>query len=276
MPKTFSVVTLTFNSERYLEETIQSVILQRGDFYIDYVIIDNCSTDGTLDILKRYQEEVDAGDVRINCHGVRFRFVSEPDAGMYDALRKGMRMCEGDYFSYINSDDFYLPNAFSTVMQVFDDKEINWLTGLPTLYGRDGAVIIANTPCVFRSSYIRSGVYGGLLPHIQQESTFWRRELSDDLDLDQLAGLRYAGDYYIWHHLSKNNELYTVWSQLSGFRKHPGNKSLDEDAYNKEFRSIADNKLTILDYLKILTYKLLFMIFGNRFLKLFSRVIIVR
>lgn len=273
MSITFSVVTLTFNSELYLDETIQSVIYQRGDFYIDYIVIDNCSLDSTLEILKEYQEYIDTGSCKCNCLGVKFRYLSESDAGMYDALTKGIIMSTGDYFSYINSDDFYLPNAFSTVADVFANNDISWLTGVQDFYNSVGAIGTMGIPCVYKSSYIRSGVYGKYLPYLQQESTFWRMKLCNELDLNVLRKYRYAGDFYLWYRFAEKYKLYTVNALLSGFRQHLNNKSCDADAYKKEFNSIAVNKLTVFDYPVILIYKVLYKLFGNNLLKYFPSVI---
>jgi len=270
---TFSIVTPSFNSEQFIEETIESVIYQRGNIYIDYVIIDNCSNDNTIKLLDKYQEGFDSGTIKCNCLGVKFRYISEPDAGMYDALRKGMEMCEGDFFSYINSDDFYLPNALSTVATVFGNENIMWLTGVPSLYNQDGAITTLDIPCIYKSSYIRSGVYGEYLPYLQQESTFWRQELLKELSYSKLATFKYAGDFYLWYTFAGKNKLYTVNAQLSGFRMHSGNKSLNTGAYKKEFNSIAVNKLSVLDYPIIFIYKILFKLIGNNLLKWFPNVI---
>lgn len=273
MSAVFSVVTPTFNSEQYLEETIESVITQRGNFFIDYVILDNCSTDGTIALLEKYQRDINNGHINCNCLGVTYRFFSEQDTGMYDALSKGLRLCSGNYISYINSDDFYLPNAFSTVAKVFEENSVKWLTGIPSLYNEYGAIIAADVSCVFNRAFIRSGVYGKYLPHVQQESTFWRRNLLGDLNYEELARLKYAGDFYLWCKFAENNKLYTVNSQLSGFRIHAGNMSSNMSAYNKEFESLIVNRLSVLDYSKIYSYKLLFKIFGTNLLKYCSGVI---
>lgn len=273
MSKTFSVVTLTNNSEKYLDETIQSVLFQKGNFYIDYVVIDNCSTDTTLDILGKYKRLIDEGSIICNCLGVCFRFFSEKDNGMYDALSKGMRLSKGDYFSYINSDDFYLPNAFATVLQVFDEAHIDWLTGVPGLYNKEGAITTLDIPCIYNQKYMRCGVYGRILPYLQQESTFWRRDLHRFLNMDELTQFSYAGDYYLWHSFSEKNRLYTVNAQLSGFRMHDNNKSLNRRAYREEFDSIAIKKIPFHYYPLIYALKVVYKVIGNKLLCVLPAVI---
>lgn len=96
-----SVITVVFNGEKYLEQTIRSVIEQSYD-NVEYLIIDGGSTDGTLDIIKRYDGQIDY-------------WVSEKDKGIYDAMNKGISLCSGIIIGIINADDWYEPNIFSEV-----------------------------------------------------------------------------------------------------------------------------------------------------------------
>lgn len=262
MYKTIAVVTPCRNSEKYISEAIDSVINQKGDFYIDYVVIDCCSSDGTLEILERYKRLIDEGKDS-KCKGISFRYISELDSSMYEGLAKGFKLVEGDIACYINSDDFYLPNAFQAVVKQFDREEVNWLTGLPCLYNEDGAILPSMTPCLYNSRFIRKGVYGRDLPHIQQESTFWSFDLFDEIDFKVLANFKLAGDYYLWRTFSEKCELFTLNALLSGFRMHDGNLSLQRDEYRSEFDKIVEGKLGLLDRLYILMLKIAFKFFGN-------------
>ena len=261
--KTVAVVTPCRNSEKYLSEAIDSVINQEGDFYIDYVVVDCCSSDGTLRILERYRRLIEAGK-EVKCKGLSFRYISEPDSSMYEGLAKGFKLVEGDIACYLNSDDFYLPNAFKTVVKQFYRKEVNWLTGLPCIYNEDGAILPSMTPCLYNSRLIRKGAYGRYLPHIQQESTFWSFELFDVIDFSLLANFKLAGDYYLWRTFSEKCELFTLNALLSGFRLHNGNMSLQSDDYRNEFETIAEGGLGVLDKLRILILKIAFKLFGNK------------
>ena len=104
---TFSIITPTFNSRQFLEETIQSVLSQEG-VDLEYLIIDGGSTDGTVETIARYA----AKDSRI-------RWVSEPDQGIADAFNKGIALARGDIVGIINSDDTYLPGALAAVADAF-------------------------------------------------------------------------------------------------------------------------------------------------------------
>lgn len=105
-----SIITVSFNSAKTIEETIQSVL---GQDYpsIEYIIIDGASTDGTKDILSRYD----------NIH-----VISEPDKGMYDAMNKGINLAKGDIIGILNADDLYADkNIISTISKAFQDPSID-------------------------------------------------------------------------------------------------------------------------------------------------------
>ena len=100
-----SIITITYNSEKTLEETIKSVISQEYD-NLEYLIIDGGSTDHTLDIVNKYRENIDI-------------FVSEPDNGISDAFNKGIQKATGEIIGIINSDDILLPKALLTISEYY-------------------------------------------------------------------------------------------------------------------------------------------------------------
>lgn len=97
-----TVITVVFNGERYLKDTIQSVL---GQTYknLEYIIIDGGSTDATLDIIREYEDQIEY-------------WMSEPDAGIYDAMNKGLMLARGDIIGILNSDDYYEINAVDQVV----------------------------------------------------------------------------------------------------------------------------------------------------------------
>ena len=108
MKPKISVITITFNSAATLEETILSVTSQ--DYPdLEYVIIDGGSTDGTLDIIRKYQDKIQI-------------VVSEPDRGISDAFNKGIARATGEILGIINSDDILLPAALQKVADLYDPK----------------------------------------------------------------------------------------------------------------------------------------------------------
>jgi glycosyltransferase involved in cell wall biosynthesis len=103
-----SIITITYNSEATLEDTILSVTAQ--DYpALEYVIIDGGSTDGTLDIIRKYQNRIQV-------------VVSEPDHGISDAFNKGITRATGEIVGIINSDDILLPGALQRVADMYDSQ----------------------------------------------------------------------------------------------------------------------------------------------------------
>ena len=100
-----TIITAVRDGEKTLECTIKSVINQSYD-RIEYIIIDGGSTDGTLDILRKYDEKIDY-------------WISEPDKGIYDAMNKGIRLAHGDLIGLLNSDDYYEEHAIQTVVNAY-------------------------------------------------------------------------------------------------------------------------------------------------------------
>jgi len=254
-----SIITPCFNSEKYIEETIESVLSQKGSFEIEYIIVDGGSTDNTVSIIKKYKESVESGEFPIKCNKVSFDYLSEKDDGMYDALTKGFKLITGDIVTYINSDDFYLPNAFSVAVDIFDKyPDVDWLTGSTVGYNEKGQIVDCLLPFKYKRHFIRRGIYGTILINIQQESTLWRKKLLNDLDFNGLKKYKFAGDFYLWYTFSKRTDLYIVQSCIGGFRGRPGQISQQQREYLKEFIGIAEKKVfvdVILAYIyKVVTH----------------------
>lgn len=235
--RTISIVSPVLNAEAYIRQTIESVIYQSGDFNIEYIIVDGGSTDSTLEICRTFLD-LSSNDSRFN--SVKITLLSEPDEGMYDALSKGLSRVTGDIVAYLNASDFYLPNAFSAVCKVFDNNPaVSWLTGFNTFATPDGVIFDSVLPFKYQRKWISKYVYGGVIRHIQQESTFWLASLNDQVDLSRLAAQRYAGDYYLWCCFAKHHELDVVHALLGCFRVHSEQRSSDIELYNEEARLLS-------------------------------------
>lgn len=240
--KKISIITTAHNAEKYIDETIESVLSQRGDFELEYIVIDAKSTDKTLEKIQKYKSLMENGFYDGRNNGIEMKIISEPDTGMYDGIAKGLKIATGDVIAYINADDFYLPNAFDCVCNVFKQfSQINWLTGRINLYNYLGHGIKSLFPSSYNSNLIKKGIYGPHTEFIQQESCFWRRELLDDLNINEFIKFKYAGDFYLWYTFAQKNELYVVNSNLAGFRQVKNQKSNNKNAYFKEFDNIINN-----------------------------------
>ncbi len=120
-----SVITVCLNSEKHIERTIESVLGQTcAD--IEYIIVDGGSTDGTLDIIRKYEDRVSY-------------WVSEPDEGIYDAMNKGISLATGDLVGIINSDDWYFPDAVREVVSAsLEDPAAQVFYGAMYIVDEDG------------------------------------------------------------------------------------------------------------------------------------------
>lgn len=104
-----SIVTVVYNGATTIERTILSVLSQTWP-RIEYIIVDGGSTDGTLDILRRYEDRIDL-------------WQSSPDKGIYDAMNKGVALCTGDWVGLINADDWYPDDAVATAMTAAGERQ---------------------------------------------------------------------------------------------------------------------------------------------------------
>lgn len=118
-----SIVTVVYNGEKYLEQTINSVLEQNYD-NLEYIIIDGGSTDKTLDIIKKYEEKIDY-------------WISESDQGIYDAMNKGSSLATGVYVSFLNADDWYLEDSINSVVKSALDTNSGYIFGDMNVYDGD-------------------------------------------------------------------------------------------------------------------------------------------
>ena len=110
-----TIITVCYNSEHTIEKAILSVINQNYK-ELEYIIVDGGSTDGTVNIIKKYENYI-------------YKWISEPDQGIYDAMNKGIAMATGDVIAFLNSDDWYMEDTLAYVSKRFQDKKIMILAG---------------------------------------------------------------------------------------------------------------------------------------------------
>lgn len=219
-----SIVTPNYNKAQFLEKTILSVLSQ-GYPNLEYIIIDGGSTDGSVDIIKKYADQLTY-------------WVSESDQGMYYAIRKGFEHATGEIMAWINSDDMYHPNAFFNVAQIFTDcPYVSWLQGAKTHYDE-----LDRTVAVYQSVYFK---HLDFVMHnykfVQQESTFWRRELYDKAGGIQ-CHYRLAGDFDLWMRFSRHEKMFISNALIGGFRHSSDQLSSDMERYLAEAEDIIANE----------------------------------
>ena len=198
--KLVSIITPSFNQAQYLETTIQSVLSQ--DYpRIEYIVIDGASADGSVDIIKKYDNRLEY-------------WVSEKDNGQADAINKGLARAKGDIVAWLNSDDYYLPNAISNALKVFEG-----IPGVVMAYGDMFAVNeLGHT--INNLKYKQLSLEDLLcFQIIGQPAVFFRREA-----FGKTGGLdttfHYLLDHHLWIRLAQQGKILHVPQTWAAARYH--------------------------------------------------------
>jgi len=206
-----TVITPSFNQASFIAETIQSVLGQ-GYPNLQYLVMDGGSTDGTLEILKRFEGQIE--------------WSSEKDRGQADAINKGFRRASGEIVAYLNSDDRYEPGALLAVGRYFSNHpQAVWLTGRCRIIDEQGQAM-RSAITLYKNLWLRLGSYRVLqvLNYISQPATFWRRSAMDLTGLLD-ENLHYTLDYDLWLRLGTRHRLHILTQTLASFRMHSRSKS---------------------------------------------------
>lgn len=134
MKPKISIITVCYNSIAHIEEAIQSVVNQSYDNK-EYIIIDGRSTDGTLDIIKKYRDKIDY-------------FISEPDKGISDAFNKGIAAATGDIIGIINSDDKLAEGALQVVAENYA-ANVDCYRGICNIWNDETGFIFSEHPTLY-------------------------------------------------------------------------------------------------------------------------------
>jgi glycosyltransferase involved in cell wall biosynthesis len=203
LPKV-SIVTPSLNQAAFLETTVRSVLSQNYP-NIEYLVMDGGSTDGSLDILRRYQGSL--------------RYSSAADSGQADAINRGFQLSSGEIFAFLNADDTYLPGAVATAVQA--------LTLDP------GAAAICGKAYLMDASGQRLGSFATGNPDLEglgrecvicQPAVFLRSEAFRKVGLLN-PRLQFALDYDLWIRLARSQKLSLVDDYLASARVHPAAKT---------------------------------------------------
>jgi glycosyltransferase involved in cell wall biosynthesis len=228
-----SIVTVVFNGERYLEDTMKSVIGQ--DYpHIEYIVVDGGSTDGTLDIIKKYEDKIS-------------RWVSEADKGISDAMNKGIKMSSGDIVGIIHSDDFYADRTvLSRVAEVFSrSPEVKALYGIQEYIDPATGKTLLTWGREADPSEIKMRMY---IPH---PTLFVRREAYDDIGLFRLD-YRVAMDYEFAIRLTKYTRPYFLNYRIACMRDTGTSARHYRQAFRESVRALTAHGYYFAAFLTIL------------------------
>lgn len=228
-----SIVTPSFNQADFLEAAINSILSQNYP-NLEYIIIDGGSIDGSVDIIKRYEKYLHF-------------WCSEPDAGHYDALNKGFAHATGDIMAWLNSDDMYCPWALKTVASIMSElPEVEWITTLQaTFWDWHGFCIGINPISGYSKEAFLDGCYtpfyrNTVASWIQQESTFWHRNLWQKVGNCLRTEYQLAADFDLWARFFNHADLYGVDCPIGGFRTQFNQRSRQAEKYACEAKKSLD------------------------------------
>ncbi|MEF8747621.1 MAG: exostosin family protein [Candidatus Accumulibacter propinquus] len=241
-PIKIAIVTPSFNSVDTITRTIHSVISQAGDFILQYHVQDGGSVDGTLNVLKRWEDLINRQVLPISCRSLEFSWDSCHDNGMYDAIGKGFRRCKvgrSDWLGWINADDVLLPTAFALLSKIDSDASlsalVDWVTGAAAIC-RDGCQEVM-TDRVLCSDVIARGLADGKhWGFVQQEGTFFREHAWQSAGGDNcFHGMKYAGDWNLWRLLAQHHQIYQFKFPTGMFSSRKGQLSqIARNSYEAE------------------------------------------
>jgi glycosyltransferase involved in cell wall biosynthesis len=206
-----SVITPSFNQARYLEATIQSVI---GQDYprIEYIIVDGGSTDGSVDVIKKYQDKLSW-------------WVSEKDKGQTDAINKGFNRAKGEILAWINSDDTYNPGAMGeAVKYLVNHPEVALVYADCNFIDEEDRIIGKFNSAQTDIRRLRRGYV-----HIPQQTMFFRAKYWKELGpLD--PSFYFAMDYDLWTRIAAHAPFkYLAGKTWANFRLHTSGKTIAAD-----------------------------------------------
>jgi len=203
-----SIITPSYNQERFIEDTILSV--KNQDYpNIEHIIVDGGSTDNTLEILKTYEGTYN------------MRWISESDEGQSDAINKGFRMAKGEIIAELDSDDGYFDiSSISSVAKYFDEYvNVDIIYGDAVRIDENNLILYILKVRKFDYNYLRKSCF------LEQPAVLFRRKVIDNFELD--VSLEIAMDYDFWLRIAKKHKFQHVNRIIAVDRTHKKRKTVD-------------------------------------------------
>jgi glycosyltransferase involved in cell wall biosynthesis len=204
-----SVITPCLNSAEYLEHAIKSVQKQNVQ-NLEHIIVDGGSTDGTLDIIRKY---------------LHLNWISEPDDGQSDAMNKGFNLSTGDIIVYLNADDYFLPKAFETVIRNFE-KGSEFVVGKVLIHYEDRSPRL-NDPKIDLADMLKWWEKDSFC--CNPVGYFYRRDVQEKIGGFNVNN-HYSMDYEFLLESAQNFKLTKIDETLGVHRRFKGTKTYDSIA----------------------------------------------
>lgn len=207
-----SIITPTYNSGKFLEDTIISIINQTYK-NIEFIIIDGGSTDNTVDIIRKYEKSISY-------------WVSEPDKGQTDAINKGFKLSKGDLVGWLGSDDLLYPDTVEKIVNYIKKNNIlldetGVIFGNVIAFHDDGREVLMDGHKINRKRLLNTW------PQVLQPGSFHPRQAINKVGLPDV-NLNYCMDYDFWIRLLKDNKGLYLNEILARFRMHTDSKSVSQ------------------------------------------------
>ena len=210
-----SVITIVYNGERYLEQSIKSV-LEQSYQPIEYIIIDGGSTDGSVDIIKKYEDSI-------------YYWCSEPDQGISDAFNKGIAVARGRFIGLVNADDYYEPDALLHLTQHIT-PDVDIIYGKINYWENDVLINVKGG----NHQHLLGGLRGMTMPH---PATIIAKSLYDKIGGYDIS-YKNAMDYEFFLRASKAGATYKrIDAVISNFRSGGITSQQPWNAYREAARA---------------------------------------
>lgn len=254
----FTIVTPSFNQDRYLAKTIDSIWRQRGDFTIQHIIADGGSTDMSWPIIQKYKSDLQLKKIRPLCRKLEVISWSRSDRGQTFALKRAFRQASGDIVSWLNSDDLWAsPSTLNLVKMTLASKPIDVLLGNAAAINEKGRRLQYPIYSVNKISQgpIRLPMLRQIfrLPIFSQPATFFRFQSFKHLNLD--TSLNYTMDWdLLIQALRQKLKFYKINRLIALERIHPEAKTTkNQQAMYKEMaRLYRKHHLWHLEHLAVI------------------------
>lgn len=213
-----TIVTPSYNQAQFLEETIRSVLLQNYP-NLEYIIIDGGSTDGSAQIIEKYSPWISY-------------WQSEKDGGQSNAINQGFSLASGNYYAWINSDDYYLKNTFYKVAITFLNQKVSFVYGYVYNYqlGKQQSDLVKTLPVL--DYFLR-------FPTLAQPACFWDAQIHQPV----WEELQCSMDYELWLRLLNGRTRKLLKQPLAVVNIHPDAKTSNSQmgtAWAKDHQLICD------------------------------------